>query len=194
MADSLVARLAASCNPFLLTEFIGIIESGRLDALADNDHVAIASPGSRPIKAHEIDGRAYVTGLGPIMRIDEIPDLPSDIRDGLKDKRHLSETPSESCRTHINAVDTAAAAPPSEGEYGPVFDADEIAAARALLARLQRKRAIYVGPMGRPIAGSMVTVDLCVKLARLRLVRAIEIDDWLMVRPPRSEPAAVEHL
>ncbi|MEX6508640.1 hypothetical protein [Jiella sp. M17.18] len=145
----------------------------------------------RPIGTRIIGGMPYVTGLAPIMRIDDIPDLPDDLKSELA-LRALQERESDadadlSVRRCVAGGDAAAgegaaviasgqstasvaATSSPEDAFGPVFTGPEIRAARQLIALLIRQTLLTVGDAGREISGNLITRDLCRRLCALGLV------------------------
>lgn len=161
MAERLFARTTTSCKHiFPLSSADALHEIG---PEADAPCLAASTALERPIRTRWIDGRPYILGLGPVVRIDAITDIPDDL------KRLLS-----------------AASTPQTPACGPVFSAAEIIAARDLIATLDHGDVTVIGDVDDGIPGAAtVSTALCRKLATLGMVTLADRPDGLEVRRAR---------
>ena len=117
----------------------------------------------RPMRSLVMGGRAYVAGLSPVIRIEDIPDLPDEIKvqmisaararsasadEAAASVRRNSSTPAspaEQARGNLpssiaSMADAGGSTIPADemacSAFGPVFSASEIVTARWLLTRI----------------------------------------------------------
>lgn len=159
---------------------------------------------TRP-RGHLVDERMYIAGLAPAVRISDILDVPDDLKVKMlaaaeQHVAHLlgeanngsvpegSRTADLSPTTPHDAADAAPEIANVHGEHpvaGPVFDAAEIAAARALMDRLRERRLVLIDAAGLHIDHHIVVhQDLCSKLAVIGLITVTSFRDRLIVRRP----------
>ncbi|MEF2552590.1 hypothetical protein VQ042_14640 [Aurantimonas sp. A2-1-M11] len=156
---------------------------------------------TRP-RGHVVGQRMYISGLAPAVRISDIPDVPDDLKVRMlaaaaQRAAHLSEEADNGSVPEVSrtagychsALDAAAHAAPEIANArrerpaaGPVFDAAEIAAARALMDRLREHRLVLIDAAGLHIEHDIVVrPDLCIKLAAIGLITVLKSRDRLIV-------------
>lgn len=156
---------------------------------------------TRP-RGHVVRERMYIAGLAPVVRISDICDVPDDLkakmaiasgkRGALLHEEAGNGSVLEVSRTvdfrHTELHDAADAAREVDnvrGELpaaGPVFNAAEIAAARALLDRLRKHRLVRIDAAGLRIEHDIVVrADLCSKLAVIGLLTVTRFRGSLIV-------------
>ncbi|MCC4300180.1 hypothetical protein [Aurantimonas coralicida] len=193
MADALVARTTASCKE---NSNNNDGTPSHFDGPAADTLPPIAFGPTRP-RGFAIGGSLYVAGLAPAVRIDDIPDLPDDLKAQMKRaaKRRAAlaldnesnasavrETKQENPSLSGLSDSVASEAVPS-GLVGPVFCRTEISASRALIERLNTRRFVLVRREGLCIAPDVtVNRDLCLKLAAIGMVSVAEWRGRLVVR------------
>ncbi|MCD1645615.1 hypothetical protein [Aurantimonas coralicida] len=157
---------------------------------------------TRP-RGHVVDERMYISGLAPAVRISDIPDVPDDLKARMlaaaeqRAAHRLGEANSgsvpEASRTAdlspTTLHDAAVAAPEIANARrecpaaGPVFDAAEIAAARALMDCLREHRLVLIDAAGLHLGHHIVVhQDLCSKLAVIGLITVTRLRGRLIVR------------
>lgn len=166
----------------------------------------------RPMHSFVVGSGAYVTGLCPIIRVDEISNLQNDLKAQLVSaaSRLSAGAAAEmvasgwSPDTTSNATDDVddradlqyeafcqpkpcfSPAKADVGASGPMFAAAEIAAARSLLKLLEHQDFALVPECGQVVGSTMLDPGLCRKLARLDLVTVEDIPGGLIVRRSSS--------
>lgn len=156
---------------------------------------------TRP-RGHIVGERMYISGLAPAVRISDIPDVPDDLKVRMlaaaeQRAAHLLEeagngsVPEASRTAALSPAtlhDAAVVAPEianarrERPAAGPVFDAAEIAAARALLDRLRKHRLVLIDATGLRIEHDIVVrADLCSKLSVIGLVTVTRFRGSLIV-------------
>ena len=169
---------------------------------------------ARPVRTMVIDGRSYVAGPGSVVRIDEITDLPDDLKARLAGgASRLSDSATDETGTNVRSpepttkkfdiIDVHAApedvpsgrpeprgrgAEAADEAHGPVFAAAEVAAARCFLKLLASQGFALVMEGGVAVAGARIDPNLCRKLALLGLAAIEDVAGGLIVRRSRSEP------
>lgn len=160
---------------------------------------------TRP-RGQVIGNGMYISGLAPAIRISDIPDIPDDLKTRIvataeqraahpkkeadnASVREVSQAVHPSRPTPHDETDAAPAIAEVDGEHssaGPVFGAAEIAAARALLRRLNDTRLILVDAGGLRFEHDIVVhPKLCIKLADIGLITVTKLRDRLIVRRRR---------
>ncbi|MCE7030948.1 hypothetical protein [Jiella avicenniae] len=146
-----------------------------------------------------IGGRAYVAGLVPAIPLDEIPDIPADIKARLakawspagirpepEDASDPQRGPSgEDGRDAVAKADGRGfgSATSQSQKPGPVFDSAEIVTSRALLRLLDRRRFVLVGEAGvNTDDGRRAFPALCRKLAAIGMIAATPVNGLLLIR------------
>lgn len=158
MAERLFARTTTSCK--CIFPHFSVDTSPEIGPEAGAPCLADSTTLERPIRTQWIDGRPYILGLGPVVRIDDITEIPDDL------KRLLSAAPT-----------------PQRPACGPVFSATEIIAARDLIATLDRGDVTVIRNVDDGIPGAeTVSTTLCRKLATIGMVTLAERPDGLDVR------------
>jgi hypothetical protein len=221
MAKCYFARTAKPCKQFPDIRNTSV-DPEPFGTTADRGEVATSAASGcvlpcRPIRSLVIGDRPYIAGLGPVVRIEDIPDLPPEMKAQMitavqarsaridrltagkcEDKplilgeaRRVEHD--EPCSDGV-VPDAGADAHPALGKTppvaGPVFSSSEIAAARRLLAHLDREEeyclecvtsdpAVYVHPA---LTNTDVSPGLCRKLARIGVVSVAENPDRINVR------------
>ncbi len=161
MAERLFARTTTSCKCNF--PHYSVDTSPEIGPEAGAPCLAALTALERPIRTQWIDGRPYILGLGPVVRIDAITDLPDDL------KRLLSS-----------------ASTPQRPAYGPVLSAAEIIAARNLIATLDRGDVTVIGDVDDEIPGAgTVSTALCRKLEAIGMVTLAPRPDGFDVRRAR---------
>lgn len=157
---------------------------------------------TRP-RGHVVGESMYIAGLAPAVRISDICDVPDDLKAKMATASgrraallheeasngsvpEVSRTADLSPTTLHDAADTApeiASVQDERPAAGPVFDAAEVAAARALMDRLRKHRLVLIDAAGLHIEHDIVVhPDLCSKLAVIGLVAVTKSRDRLIVR------------
>ena len=151
-----------------------------------------------------IGDHAYVAGLLPPMRLDEIHDIPAEMKAHLADaclqkntcaKTDQVASESNSCLTVRNERAEASgsvsfsrcSAHARTAAPRPVLDRMEIAAARGLLRLLDQRRLALIDDNGLLMAdGHRVRPDLCNKLEDIGVIAIVHCNGSLVVRRVRS--------
>jgi hypothetical protein len=157
---------------------------------------------TRP-RGHVVGERMYIAGLAPAVRISDICAVPDDLKAkmaiasggraallyeeaGNGSVPEVSRTADLSPTTPHAAANAASGIANVQGEHpvaGPVFDAVEIAAARALMNRLREHPLVLINATGLHIEHDIVVdQDLCRKLTAIGLITALRSRDRLIVR------------
>lgn len=157
---------------------------------------------TRP-RGHVVVERMYISGLTPAVRISDIPDIPDDLKVRMlaaaeQRAAHLLEEADSGSVPEVSwtagyshsaphaAADAASGIANIQGERpvaGPVFDAAEIAGARALMDRLREHRLVLIDAAGLHLGHHIVVhQDLCSKLAVIGLITVTSLRDRLIVR------------
>lgn len=202
MADAFFARTTASCKENSNNNGgTPSVAPPSFDGPAADALPPIAFGPTRP-RGFAIDGSLYIAGLAPAVRIDDIPDLPDDLKAQMKcatERRAALALDNESNASAVREAkqenpslsglseSVASDAVPS-GLVGPIFCRTEISASRALIERLNARRFVLVRREGLRI-GPDVTVhrDLCLKLAAIGMVSVTEWRGNLVVRRQSGE-------
>lgn len=180
--------------------------SAAVEPLSDDSQSDFGLP--RPTRSFVVGGGAYVTGVSPVIRIDEIMDLPDDLKAqlvsaasrlsaGAAAEMVASGWSPNSTPTTTDVVDDRAdlqydavcqpkpCVSPAKAAVeacGPVFAAAEIAAARILLKLLDHQDFAIVPEYGQVVGDITLDPGLCRKLARLNLVTVGDLPTGLIVR------------
>lgn len=161
MAERVFARTTTSCKRIF--PHSSIDTSPEIGPEADAPCLAASTALERTIRTQWIDGRPYIMGLEPVVRIDAITDIPDDL------KRLLSAAPT-----------------PQRPAYGPVFSAAEITAGRKLIATLDRGDVTVIGDVDDGVPGvGTVSTALCRKLEAIGMVTLAPRPDGFDVRRAR---------
>lgn len=176
MAERLLACMAKPCKHF---PDIGdtSAEPDPFGTMTERDYASTrvatgCAVSDRSIRAVVVGGYPYLTGLGPIVRIEDIPDLPHEMKAHMiaavharsaavdrliavehqhgRDSSHeaprgrydRSRSDSAVTKSGADGRSVTVTAPPVAG---PVFSAAEIGAARRLLAHLDREQEFCLG-------------------------------------------------
>ena len=207
MAKRLLARTVIPCKHYSDIDDEASeagFEAGTLncDPVADSVDRNIR----RPIATRVFDGMPYVVGLGPVMKVSEIPDMPDVFKEQMtaaarERSRSLSNPSSDLALTILdasssdpqNAGDLSNAAPSSLIGHmpttGPVFSANEIAMARRIMLHLECAGELCIPdcdmslePSRADAPGDAGMVDLCRRLAVLRLISIAQTPRGVILR------------